>query len=141
MFENFKSKNPEITKYYIRGLIPFLLLIIIFELTPLETMSRFFVYLGYVWPYTIGTPTLREKVNHPKYRFSFMRLVFNLDSFFESIIGMRLKSLSFIVRVATPPFLYCLFIFSLTGDSYPFLSFIGTGLYYVLFHYFYKKLN
>lgn len=141
MFRNLLKNNPELNRYYLKGLVPFLLLVLIVELIPLDIMARFFIYIGYIWPYSIETPGLKEKIQNPKYRFSFMRLVFNLDYFLGEFSSKLSPAHGTKIKMALAPFIYCSIMSFVVSDVAPFYCLIGSLLYLALFEFLYKRLQ
>ncbi|MFT6068536.1 MAG: hypothetical protein ACJAT2_002317 [Bacteriovoracaceae bacterium] len=90
-------------------------------LLPLKIIWVVFFTLGFLWPWGLLTPELREKVRSPRYRFSFFRLMFWLEDQIEGQIFFETKiSLKFISRVLGP-LLFSLTL-SLVGGIEVFLS-------------------
>ncbi|EQC48248.1 hypothetical protein M899_3288 [Bacteriovorax sp. BSW11_IV] len=141
MFKNLFKNNPELNKYYLRGLAPFALLVLVIELTPMDIMARFFIYIGYIWPYSIETPGLKERIQNPKYRFSFMRLVFNLDHFLGEFSLKLSPNHGEKIKMALAPFIYCSLMSFVASDVAPFYCLIGSLLYLALFEFLYKRLQ
>ena len=62
-----------IKKYYLIGLIPMLLTTIVLTYVGIDFLNTTIFLLGFIFPYSINTPSLREKVERHHYRFSFLR--------------------------------------------------------------------
>ena len=71
-------------QYYLRFLAPFLILFILLNLSPIDTMYIFFFGLGFVYPLFIYTPDLKEMLDKKKYRLSVMRTLWRLNEFVKS---------------------------------------------------------
>lgn len=73
-----------------------------------------FFTLGFLWPWVLLTPELKEKVRSPRYRFSFFRLMYWLENQIEGQLFFESKiSLKFISR-GLGPILFS-FILSIIG--------------------------
>ncbi|MDD0854425.1 hypothetical protein HBN50_15035 [Halobacteriovorax sp. GB3] len=115
-----------LTKYYFKGLLPFFICALILEFTTLGLMNKLYLYLGYLWPYALSTPGLREKILLRKYRFSFLRLSLRLDE----ILGRMIPHFQLKREVVQGllPFIYCLILFFVSFEGIPLLSIIGSIL-------------
>ncbi len=111
----------ELKRHYLL-VFPFLLLLLITAfLLPLKLTWIVFFTLGFLWPWGLLTPELREKVRSPRYRFSFFRLMFWLEDQIEGQMFFESKfSLKFISRILGP--ILFSFILSLIGGFEIFLS-------------------
>lgn len=81
-------------EYYLYGLFPLLILGTLFSFLIKSPLSIAVFVVGFVWPYSLFTPGLKEKITTRKYRFSFMSFVFHFYHFLKSSFGYsRFKSL------------------------------------------------
>lgn len=73
-----------------------------------------FFSLGFLWSWVLTTPELKEKVRSPRYKFSFFRFMFWLESQIRDQIFFETKiSLSSIARIIGP--IIFSFVLSIVG--------------------------
>ena len=103
----------------------------IFLVTTVDTFTAVYFFTGYVWMMTFATPGMRAKVDDSRYRFSFLRFLFNIYDFLLSFCpssGPRLMAAKFLL-----PLFFCLVI--------RFLSHGGSIVYCLLGSIIFELLN
>lgn len=70
--------NPTLGRYYLLVLLPPLLVIILLGLWPVKEVNLLLFGLSYLWPIVLSSKKLREKSQHQRQRYSFLRCVFFL---------------------------------------------------------------
>jgi hypothetical protein len=111
----------DLNRHYLL-VFPFILVLVLLSIfSPLKFLWVSFFTLGFLWPWVLLTPELREKVRSPRYRFSFFRLMYWLEDQIEGQLLFESKiSLKFISRIFGP--ILFSFILSITGGFDIFLS-------------------
>ena len=75
-----------LNRFYI---LSFSLLILLSFILNLEgsTINKIFFGMGYVWCMALRTPNANEKVSRKRYRFSFYKTIWSIDTFFTELIS------------------------------------------------------
>jgi hypothetical protein len=111
----------DLNRHYLLTIPFFVIFIVASILLPLKFSWFIFFTLGFLWPWVLLTPELREKVRSPRYKFSFFRLMYWLEEQIEGQLFFEAKfSLKFISRTFGP-ILFSL-ILSLIGGYEIFIS-------------------
>lgn len=93
----------DLHRHYLLVFPFFLGLVLISIFSPLKFIWVSYFTLGFLWPWVLLTPELREKVRSPRYRFSFFRLMYWLEEQIEGQLFFETKiSLKFVSRIFGP---------------------------------------
>ena len=101
-------------EHYALGVFPLIFLTSILYLLGTSWFSILFFFVSYAWAFALLTPNFNQKVLSRKYRYSFLRLVLNVNVFFQDLLSGIIPS-SFI-RVFSP-FSFCLIMFMIASYS------------------------
>lgn len=99
-----------IKKYYLLGLVPFSIIVFVLFFSGIDILNITIFSIGFIFPYSINTPGLREKVQRYNYRFSFLRFALLIYDFAYDLIP---KYKDYIASLIYPA-LFSLFITILT---------------------------
>jgi hypothetical protein len=100
----------ELSRYYIKSMLSFLLFWIILVVLKIDYLNIVFFILTYIWHFTLLTPGLKEKMLVRKQRFSFLNVIIRINYYLQLFI--KIKNVPFgpaLVRSISP----LLFIFIL----------------------------
>ncbi len=125
--------------HYLTGFIGFFVIVFIISILEfsLENVSYFIV--GYIWNFSITSPNLKEMVSTKRYKFSFMRFVYNYNKYFSNINILSFVKYRFIITsLSSIPI--CFLVYLISQKGYPFLCFFG-GLLFELFYYVFLKIR
>ncbi|MBL6990293.1 MAG: hypothetical protein ISR65_10965 [Bacteriovoracaceae bacterium] len=66
-------------RYYLKGLLPLLVLIIILNYYSVDLLNIFILASSYLWKYTLLTPGMQIRLGQRKYRFAFLKTMQRID--------------------------------------------------------------
>ncbi|ATH09215.1 hypothetical protein BIY24_15065 [Halobacteriovorax marinus] len=115
-------------KYLVTYLVALFFLTLILWFINLSFQTLNYIILGFCWSFTIHAPSLRERLELKKYKFSLLRFVFGVDNFLVSL------SSKFYLRIllrSIPPIIISFLCFLISMKGIFMASLIG-GLYFEL---------
>ncbi|WP_372653502.1 hypothetical protein [Halobacteriovorax sp.] len=118
-------------KYLVTYLIALFVLTLVLWFSSISFQTLNYILLGFCWSLTVHAPSLKEKLELKKYKFSLLRFVFGFDKFLSSFSeNFYLKSL---LR-ALPPILLSLLCFLISLEGIFFASLLGSIYFEVIFN-------
>lgn len=131
-------KASALTRYYLIYLIEIVLVWGIMSVVGIDFYFIIFLMVGFVWPMTLMTPKLKDKVYQTGGRFSFLTIVYKLNHFLQMLINKKnIWYISSVIRLISPLlFITLVNIFGGNGEYPP--IFIGWFLFECS-HFFLKK--
>jgi hypothetical protein len=82
--------------------------------------NAIYILLGFVIPWAMLFDEMREKSERRRYRFSFVRFIYSLDLYLKTKVPEKF------FPMALSAFLFCLFLYLLTGNGIPAFSYVGS---------------
>lgn len=124
-------KTSALTRYYLIYLIEIVLIWGVMSLVGIDFYFIIFLMVGFVWPMTLMTPRLKDKVYQTGGRFSFLTVVYKLNHFLQMLINKKnIWYVSSLIRLISPLlFIVLVNIFGGNGEFLP--IFIGWFLFEV----------
>lgn len=122
-------KTSALTRYYLIYLIEIILIWGVMSLVGIDFYFIIFLMVGFVWPMTLMTPRLKDKVHQTGGRFSFLTVVYKLNHFLQMLINKKnIWYVSSVIRLISPLlFIALINIFGGNGEFLP--IFIGWFLF------------
>lgn len=112
--------------FYLFGFIPFFIYNFLFLVLPISFTDGLFFNLTYFWHFSLTSPQLEEYVSKASYRFSFLRLVYNLDCWLEKLFTFKkYPGLIRLIRRQIPSLLFVMVIWYFTTDGKLIFAFVG----------------
>ncbi len=118
-----------IKKYYLLGLTPIFLLTIALLFMGIGYLNTTIFLLGFIFPYSVFTPGLRDKVERNHYRFSFLRFALVIFDFAYDLIPQYKDALAGLIY----PVIFSLFLTLLTLEVNIHFALAGWACW-ILFH-------
>lgn len=118
-------------KYLVTYLVALFILTVCLWFTDLGLQNLNYIILGFCWNFTIHAPSLRERLELRKYKFSLLRLIFGIDRILSLISDRFLLSL--ILR-STPPIIFSALCYLVSLKGFFGTSLIGSIFFEIIFH-------
>lgn len=118
-------------KYLITYLIALFVLTLVLWFTSISFQTLNYILLGFCWNLTIHAPSLKEKLELKKYRFSLLRFVFGVDKFLSSFTH------KFFLRTflrSIPPVVLSFLCFLISFEGIFLASLFGSFFFELVFH-------
>lgn len=116
------------------GLVPILLITIAMDFLGLDHLNITVFLLGFIFPYAIHTPGLKEKVSSDQYRFSFLRFSLTIYEFAYDLVPKFKKPIAALIY----PIIFSGLLILLTQQMNLHYCFLG-WLSWMLFDYLNEK--
>lgn len=131
-------KTSALTRYYLIYLIEIILVWGVLSIVGIDFYFIIFLMVGFVWPMTLLTPKLKDKVYNSQGRFSFITIVYRMNHFLQMLINKKnIWYVTSVIRLISPIlFIALINIFGGNGEFLPVL--IGWFLFEVS-HFVFKK--
>jgi hypothetical protein len=139
---NWNKKN----RHYLEYLPTLFVVALFFEFLPVEFTTSLYVYIGFCWPLAITAPYLSDVVGVKKYRFSFIKLIYQFNNFLMNLFPEEKRHWSDLLTRAMSPLIFCALMGVVAGDWFFFLSLLGSAIfelnrYFILKYHLNKSTN
>ena len=108
-------------------LIIFFLFLLITVL-PLNFLSKMFFMVGLLWPYTLAEKSVETRVQTRRYKFSFLRAAFKLQTFFYFLLSNRSERYQRVfngLARGLSPYFFSTILWFVALDGNPLFSILG----------------
>ncbi|PIK14080.1 MAG: hypothetical protein CES88_13945 [Halobacteriovorax sp. JY17] len=121
----------ENNKYLVTYLVALFTLSLCLWFTSINFQTFNYIVLGFCWSFTIHAPSLRERLELKKYKFSLLRFIFGVDNFLSSI------SQKFYLKIllrSVPPMIFSGLCFLISLEGVFIASLLGSIYFELIFH-------
>ncbi|OUR93667.1 hypothetical protein A9Q84_19570 [Halobacteriovorax marinus] len=121
----------EDNRYLLNNLISLFVLTLLLWGIDLNFSTLNFIILGFCWNFAIHAPSLRSKLDHRRYKFSFLRLIYGVDNFLASF------SEKFFLRIllrSIPPIIISFLTYLISYEGWFVASLFGSFYFELVFN-------
>ena len=118
-------------KYLVTYLVALFILTVCLWFTSFGLQNLSYIILGFCWNFTIHAPSLRERLELRKYKFSLLRVIFGIDKI------LSLISDKFYLRLflrSTPPIVFSALCYLISLKGLFVTSLVGSIFFEIVFH-------
>ncbi|GEM_PF-6292575 len=117
-------------KYLVTYLVALFVLTLVLWFTSISFQTLNYILLGFCWSLTVHAPSLKEKLELKKYKFSLLRFVFGFDRFLSSFTHKYFFRIFF---RALPPVILSLLCFLISLEGVFFASLLGSIYFEIIY--------
>jgi len=123
--ENVLNNDMSLKKYYIIGLVPYIFIVIVFEIINFSFLNKIFFYLAYFWNFYLLIPNITTAINKKRYRFSFVKLIFFANEKIQTLNSKNNQYLESLLR-SLSPFIFVLIFFLISNEGNMLFPLLGS---------------